>query len=412
MLEFKKLESQFSNLVTWAIFVITLIFVIIALISAVFPNLLLITLGGSENYFNINPTELGFFAYPLLITNIIIFGLAILYLKNELPSKVKSSIQFIFNFEVSPKITFLVITILVGFYILFSVGELFDGKFQADYNERVRHWINNYNYTKIDSGDFNSAGVGGYLHVGLGYVSLKIFDNVKVIPFLTSISLLLLTYFITYEITKKRFSGIVAFVILLQSGIFLHYDTGITYPNFWILFYLLSLYLIYKTWQISPLPYFASIPTKLLTIGFFPMTLLFIYRASISKQTKIRLVILYGIIIVVGFLLLNIFSPQTFNLVNEFDLHDFWGGFNAIHSSLRFDPLVVLFILPLIVGLFFKSKSGFREPESIIFFNIGSSIFSTFNSCSRTGNKCSIQTYSINCVFRNGSWCVAFKKKF
>ena len=146
---------------------------IIVLTSAVFPNLLLTSLGGAENYFNVNPTEIGFFAYPLLITNIIIFGLAILYLKNELPSKIKSSIQFIFNFEVSPKITFLVITILVGFYILFSVGELFDGKFQADYNERVRHWINNYNYTKIDTGDFNSAGVGGYLHVGLGYISLQ-----------------------------------------------------------------------------------------------------------------------------------------------------------------------------------------------------------------------------------------------
>jgi len=53
---------------------------------------------------------------------------------------------------------------------------------------------------------------------------------------------------------------------------------------------------------------------------------------------------------------------------NEFK---FWGGFNAIHSSLRFDPLVLLFMLPLIVGLFFKSRHGFRESDSITFLILG-----------------------------------------
>jgi len=97
------------------------------------------------------------------------------------------------------------------------------------------------------------------------------------------------------------------------------------------------------------------------------MTLFFIYRASISKQNKIRLVILYGIIAGLGVF----YFANSSTGDREFDSHDFWGGFNAIHQSLRFDPLVILFILPLIVGLFFTSRHGFREADSITFLILG-----------------------------------------
>jgi len=370
-LELKKLESQFSNLVTWSVFLITIVFVIITLTSAAFPNLLLTSFGGNENHANINPFETGIWAYPLLITNILIFALMILYFKKRLPSQLTSLFKFIFNFEVSPKITFFVITILIGLYIIFSVGELFDGQFQADYDERVKDWLENFSLTEFETKGLNAPGWGSYLHIVFGVVSIKVFDNVQVIPFISSIALLVLTYFITFEITKKRFSGIVAFVILLQSGVFLHYDTGITYPNFWILLYLFSLYLVYKKWPASPISFVASILTKFMTIAFLPMTLLFIYRASISKQNKIRLIILYGIIVVLGVLFLVLTNSGLLSSDREFESHDFWGGFNAIHQSLRFDPLVLLFMLPLIVGLFFKSRHGFKEADSFTFLILG-----------------------------------------
>ena len=384
-LEFKKVESKISNFVTWGVFLITLVFVIITLTSAAFPNLLLTSFGGVENHANINPFETGIWAYPLLITNTLIFTLTILHFKKRLPSQLTSLFAFIFNFEISAKITFFVITILIGLYIIFSVGELFDGIFQADYNERVKHWIENYSFTKIDKEGYNAGGLGAYLHVMLGFISLQIFDNVKVIPFLTSISLLVLTYFITLEITKKRFAGIVSFVILLSSGVFLNYDTGITYPNFWILLYLFSLYLIYKKWPASPIPYVASILTKLMTIAFFPMTLFFIYRASISRQNKIRVMILYVAIAVLGILFLNLTNSSFISGNAAFDSHDFLGGFNAIQVSLRFDPLVVIFILPLIVGLFFKSRNGFKESESITFLIFGMILSALFIPALGTG---------------------------
>ena len=224
---------------------------------------------------------------------------------------------------------------------------------------------------KIDNDGFNAPGIASYFHTMLGYISIQVFGNVKVIPLLTSIALPVLTYFITYEITKKRFAGIVALVIVLQSGVFLHYDTGITYPNFWILFYLFSLYLIYKTWPLSPIPYFASIFTKVLTAAFLPMTIFFIYRSSISRQKKIRIVTLYGVILICGISFLFFTDLSLIPTKFQFDTHDFWGGFNAVHTSLRFDPLVLLFILPLIVGLFFTSRGGLKEADSISFLIFG-----------------------------------------
>ena len=136
---------------------------------------------------------------------------------------------------------------IFGFYIVFSVGELFDGKFEADYNERVKSWLENFSYTEIEREGLNAPEFGSYLHIMLGTISIEVFGNVKVIPFIASIALLVLTYFTTVKITSKRFAGLVATVIVLQSGVFLMYDTGITYPNFWILFYLLSLYPIYTS---------------------------------------------------------------------------------------------------------------------------------------------------------------------
>ena len=212
------------------------------MISAIFPNLFLVSFGGIDEHLNIDSFELGIWAYPILLTNSIILVLAILYFKKKLPTILINFFKFIRDFEVSKQITFFIIIILLGFYIVFSVGELFDGQFQPDYYERVKDWIDNYSFTKIDTEGYNAPGIGGYLHIMLGVISIQIFDNVQVIPFLASVSLLVLTYFITFEITKKRFAGIIAFVILLQSGVFLHYDTGITYPNFWILLYLRQFY--------------------------------------------------------------------------------------------------------------------------------------------------------------------------
>ena len=355
-------QKQNESYVKWIIFLSTLVVVLFSLTSVIFPALILRTLGGLDDNVGIDPFETGKWAYPLLATNFILLGLSILYIKNWLPNFITKSIRFLFDFEISPKIAFFIILILIGTYVSFSVSELFDEKFSADFKIRVKERIDNFQITQIGSG-----GIGKHFEAILNYSSVQLFGNYKVIPFLGSISMLILTYLITLEISKKRFAGIVSMVLVLQSGIFLFYDTSVAYTNYWVVFYLLSLYLIYKKWSLSPLSYVLSILSKGLSVIFLPVSFLFIYRAQISKSVKKRTFVSYLIILIVGAAAL-FFSGEKLNTLGETDFvwHDFWTGFTAINSSLKIDGLVLIFLLPLVAGLFISSKKGVEQADAIM----------------------------------------------
>jgi hypothetical protein len=196
--------------------------------------------------------------------------------------------------------------------------------------------------------------------------SIVLFGNDRVIPLLASAALLVVTYFFTKLITQKRFAGIVAVVILMQSNVFLIYDTTVSYTNFWILFYLLSLYLVYRFWPLSPVSYLLSIPSKALTAAFLPMSIYFILRSEISRRQKIIVAgITAGIILAGGLASIGGVST-TQGTEEEFNAKEFWMGFTSFSYQLRFDGLVMLFMIPLIVGLFLVSKSGIKHGESIM----------------------------------------------
>jgi hypothetical protein len=194
---------------------------------------------------------------------------------------------------------------------------------------------------------------------------MVLFGNYKVIPFLASISLLLITYFLTKKITQKRFASIIAVIVLLQSNLFLTYDTSVAYSNFWILFYLLSLYLVYRFWPLSPISYLISIPAKALTVAFLPMSIYFILRSNISKKSKIIVTSSTVIIIVmIGIAATSISLGEAAQ--ESFDVKEFQMGFTSFSYQLRSDGLVLLFMIPLMIGLFIISKRGIKHGESIM----------------------------------------------
>jgi len=361
-LKHKLFEFRFLS---WAVFLATFAVVLINLITVVFPALLMGSLTGTKFPVTINLFETGVWTFPLLVSNLIIFGIMILYFKNKLPSTIKKSIKFILNFEVSKEVAFLVITILLGTYIALSVGEIFMVDPWPDFNRYIKPALDNWSLTNLDL-----TVEYPYFALLLGNLSLNIFGNYTTVPFIASISLLILTYLVTVEISKKRFAGIVAMVIVLQSGIFLIYDTTITYPNFWVVFYLFSIYMIYKKWPLSSFSYLLSIISKAVTATFFPMSLFFIFRSSIPRRKKILLLITYGIIAVIGiaaFLIIGV----GFQAAPEFSYHKFVAGFTAFSSQFRFDGLIIMLLLPLTVGLFFVSRNGVKDADSILFMFLG-----------------------------------------
>lgn len=359
--------SHRKRIASWAIFISTLLVVLISLTTVVFPALLLRSFGGITEYSGIDPFETGIWASTLLVTDGIIFGMAILYFKNKFPQLTRA-IKFIFNFEVSARIAFLTVFILLGFYVTFTINEISTAESWPDYNNRVKPLLENWT---INSG----KGIDQHVTLFLLSISLNIFGNGKAIPFIASVAMLLVTYLLTTEITKKRFAGILSMIIVLQSGTFLIFDTTATYPNFWVLFYLLSLYLCYKKWPISPISFALSVLSKQNAALFLPMTFLFTYDSGLSKQKKIRIVITYGAIAVLSIVAILIGIKISFWGVTGdftgFQLHDFWKAFNAFSYQLRFDVLILILLLPLVIGLGIASRKKIVHADSILFLIIG-----------------------------------------
>lgn len=348
--------------ITLGVFLVTLIIVLISLTTVVFPSLIMGTTDEIKYPVEIDLFETGIWAFPLLATNIILLIIGVLYFKNLLPQLIRKSINFILNFEVPARIAFLVLITLIGLYIIFNVHELIEVDPWEDFERSVKD-----NLEKWAFGDISDL---KRIVEFLGNLSMIVFGSYRVIPFIASIALLVLTYAITYEISKKRFAGIIAVVIVLQSGIFSIYDSIITYSNFWILFYLLSLYLIFTKWSISPISYILSILSKPMTVLFLPMTLFFILRCDYSNKHRVRLIICYGIIVILGAVLLLI--PNVIpNYSIDFDQRDFRNGFTSFSHEFRFDGLIVIFLLPVVVGLFFVSQNGIKNADSVMVLIMG-----------------------------------------
>ena len=52
--------------------------------------------------------------------------------------------------------------------------------------------------------------------------------------------------------------------------------------------------------------------------------------------------------------------------LTSFEFEEFVSGFTTLAFQLRIDGLVLVFLLPLTIGLFIKSRQGFKEADSIL----------------------------------------------
>jgi len=360
-----KFEMIRPSPVSWIAFFFTTSMVILSLIPVVFPSLIVVnfTSVNELEQFGISGKQLDTFetgplSGALFVTSGIVFGLAILHFKNKLPQSISKGFQFIFGFEVSKKVALASMVVILAIYVAASANELSEEEQWEDYvgvKQRLESWSPDQITRSFEP------------HVRYFFISssMILFGNYAVIPFLASITLVIMVYFFTKQITNKRFAGIVAAIILLQSNVFLTFDTSVAYTNFWVLFYLLSLYFMYKAWPLSPISYIASIPAKVLTVTFLPMSIYFLLRCSISRKKKM---IISGIII--GIVIIGAATPSGANLIGgtqqeSFISDEFWIGFTSFATQLRFDALVILFLIPLTIGLLFASAKN-KHAESMM----------------------------------------------
>jgi len=303
-----------------------------------------------------SPFEVGHQAYILIVSNVILFSFGFIYYKNKFPS-LNSKINSIRKFETSKKITLIILLIIFSIYIGFSIPELSLNEIDryGDYvilESALELWPDG----KSDNSYVNEQ-LDRYVRMALLDTSQNVFGNIKFLPFIASILVVFLTYLLTVQLTDKRFAGIISILVLLQSNIFLKFDTVAVYENFWVLFYMISLYAIKKRWILSPLFYILSVFTKAYVAPFFIMTLYSVYRTTIEKKNKYLLFISYiGIIIIA---LSIIIAGQTlYTDIFELNFSKFFLGFADTAMQFRGDLFFIVMLLPMTIGLYMLCKNN------------------------------------------------------
>jgi len=292
-----------------------------------------------------------------LIFNFCLLIITVLFLKNKIPSSLKNKFKKIFSFELSKRKTILIMCIIFSLYIITTINELDDSEALWGDSRHVYNLAKAFNILEVEL-SFN------IIKFYLLNLSIELFDNIRVIPFIASNLLLVISYLITKEITKKRFAGIISILVILQSSLFLKYDTSATYDNFWVLFYFISIYLIIKCWYLSSFSFVISFIAKGLTLLFLPITLFFISRSEISKNKKIFSYISYIVIVILGLVAITIGDIHV-DYLHEFNSREFVTGFKQFSMFFWNDLFIITAILPLTIGLFFISRKGNRYADSL-----------------------------------------------
>ena len=359
--------SKISSLIG----IVTIFFVSIGVISIVFPSLFSSVFGKFST--NLLPYEIGILGVPVILSNLVLLSFGILYYKKKLPSTISNSIDRIRIFEIPKKPTLIILLIIFSVYIGFSSQELSlnEAEEWGDY-AILKSALEIWPYGESEN-IYVEEQNDRYVRMLLLDASQKIFQNIKILPFVASILVMLFTYFLTVQITEKRLAGIIAILVLIQSHTFLRFDTVAVYENFWVLFYLLSIYVIKKQWILSPIFYILSFFTKAFVAPYFVMTLFFAGRTSISTKKKVFLSISY--VAIIGISAIVIFSGDTiYPNVIQIDASKFFIGIATFGPLLRYDFLLLLTILPVVVGLTFLRKSHVKEVDSILFLILGTFI--------------------------------------
>jgi len=363
---------QIGKFLPWAVFVPTIIIVLISITSLVFPALIV----RSTSPFHsdvletevIDPLTPGYLAAPLIGINLLVLGIWFAYYRG---TKIRDLVKKIASFEISKKQAAICIIIILGIFCAVTAGTLAKEETWEDYSS-VKKRLATWNIS-----DFGHS-FEPHVKYLLLTASTHIFGNIRVIPFITSMALLLLVYFFTVNITQKKFAGIVSMALVLQSDIFVSYSTTASYDNSWIILYLFSLYLVQKFWQPSPVSFFVSIFSKALTVAFLPMSLYFVARSSLPKRSKIYLLASYGIVITILAIAFAVFRKILPGGDTGFNDVEFWQGFSAMVMQLRFDYIILIFLLPVTVLLFFASRKGVLHADSMLIMILGVLITSPF----------------------------------
>ena len=364
-------ETRISKTITNASFLVSIGIIGISIISVIFPALII-----SQTYefpLDLNPFETSPWILPIFFSTVSLLVFGFLHYTKKLPFALSNIINLILNFEISKKISIILGLSILTIYIGLSFPELSIDESEQWPDFRVLESALNIwpstDHLSVYVKEQNTR----YVRMILLDFSQEFFQNIKFLPFVASVFTVIFTALITIQISKKRLAGIIAMLVLLSSVTFTDFDTIAVYENFWVLFYLISLYSINnRWWHASPVNFILSIFTKAFIATYFWMNFFYIYRATIPTKTKLFLFASYGLVLGITYWIFENGRSIIYDDIIRYDFNAFLDGFTGWGNSMQLDPFVLLFIMPLAVMLFFKSRNGLKQADSILILLSGS----------------------------------------
>ena len=361
-IENKKKHMTFSLTI---VFLFAFVMVGISLLSVIFPALILSEFGNiNSDYYD--KFEIGTNAIFLIIGNVIILSLGYLYKKNKL-TNFSSFVDKIRCFDISKKQSLIIGIIIIVGYVVMTVPELsIDEATQwGDYPILTSALET---FPETNSGDkIKDEQNSRFVRIILLGFSQDYFDNIKIIPFISSIILIALVGLIAFEISQNKVAGLVSMLVLIQSYTFLEFDTIAVYENLWVTFFLFSIYTIHKKWHLSGIFYLLSVFSKAFSTPFLILNVFYVIRSELDSKTKLRIMISYGIVIIV---MLGLFAlgNTIYDDIVHIDINRFMNSLSDFSSQMRFDYFMLMMILPVTIALFSVSRTGIIHAESLLFF--------------------------------------------
>jgi hypothetical protein len=189
-------------------------------------------------------------------------------------------------------------------------------------------------------------------------------QNGKTIPFVLTISLLVVSYLFAVQLSGKNYAGVIAVCVIAGSSVFRQFDTSMVYDNSWVVFFMASLYFVKRKWQLNPVFFVLSVLSKSLTILFLPAILFYILRSDQSRKNKIVLMVFYGLTSL-AFVAVSQYVGDYSDV--PFNTHGFLNGLGAWVWFFMVPDFWLAVLMPLgMVMLLFQYKKNVKALPLLV----------------------------------------------
>ena len=96
-----------------------------------------------------------------------------------------------------------------------------------------------------------------------------------------------------------------------------------------------------------------------------PISILVTIFADISSKKKIFVIITHLVVLAASLIIFQLSNTIYGNVIN-INVSEFVTGFSTLAFNLRFDVVLLLFLLPVTIGLFLKARNGSKNAISLM----------------------------------------------